>query len=168
MQQTFVLKQVRDARRRIAASLAVAIAVAFAPPVDAAPHFAIDGLRVTPPIGQFGALKIGSCDIQFLEGCSVIEFTLTNVGSDPILISSIGIQSPVQDVTIGGSDCVELPLVTVDGQLYLSLAPGEDCSVTVGMGPLFLGRVERTLEVLGYQFNPILIMPLFVVGVGEC
>jgi hypothetical protein len=63
---------------------------------------------------------------------------------------------------------VELPPVTVDGQLYLSLGPGESCSITVGMGPLYLGRVERTLEVLGYQFNPILIMPLFVVGVGEC
>lgn len=165
MSQSFIVTRVRDARRWAAGSIALAIALAFAAPVGAAPNYAIDGLRVTPPIGQFGGVKVGTCAIQWLQDCPVRIFTLTNVGSEPILISGIGVESPVSDVSIGGSDCGELPFVEVDGQHYFSLSPGESCEVTVGMGPLTVGRVERTLVVYGYQFNPILIMPLHVVGI---
>jgi hypothetical protein len=167
VQQAFSFTRVHAARRWVVAWLVAATAVAFAAPVGAAPNFTIEGLRVTPPIGQFGGVKLGSCDLQFLEGCRIRTFTLSNVGSEPILISGVGVESPAQDVTIGGSDCAELPLVEVDGQNYFSLAPGVECSATVGMAPLTVGRVERTFVVHGEKFDRILIVPLRAVGIAS-
>ena len=62
-------------------------------------------------------------------------FTLTNTGSQPILFGGFGLISPSNDVSFGGVDtCTLLPLVEVDGQQYLSLAPGGACEIGVGMG----------------------------------
>jgi len=170
MQHAFTFTRLRAAHRWVAASLVVATTLAFAAPVGAAANYTIDGLRVTPPIGQFGGVQIGSCAIQSLEGCRIRTFTLTNVGSEPILFGQFDLQSPVSDVSVGGSTCGAgfLPVVEVDGQRYLLLAPGEACEITIGMSPLTVGRVERAL-VAWYDdpSNPIMIVPLRAVGIAS-
>jgi len=141
-------------------------ALASAALLAAHPNYAIDELRVTPPIGQFGGIKVGSCMISWLEGCKVRTFTLTNTGSQPILFGGFGLISPINDVSLGEVTCTLLPLVEVDGQHYLSLTPSEACEISVGMATETAGRVERTLEAwYDDQFNPLLVVPLRAVGI---
>jgi hypothetical protein len=170
MGHLLIFSRARAARRWIAGSLAVATAVAFAAPVAAAPNYTIDGLRVTPPIGEFGGVKVDSCHWETAEGCKFRTFTITNVGSEPVLFGGFGVHSPVSDVGFDPrfpdeESCEWLPLVEVGGQRYKSLAPGEACEVIVAMAPTTVGRVERTLDAFSDdQFSPILIVPLRAVG----
>jgi hypothetical protein len=150
----------------IAGNYIVGDALASAAFLAAAPSYTIDELRVTPPIGQFGGIKVGSCMISWLEGCKVQTFTLTNTGSQPILFGGFGLISPINDVSLGEVTCTLLSIVEVDGQHYLSLTPGEACEISVGMATETAGRVERTLEAwYDDQFNPLLVVPLRAVGI---
>ena len=171
MQRKFVPIRVCAGRRGVTALLALATAIAFAGPVGAAPNYTIDGLRVRPAIGQFGGVEVDSCNWETFEGCKARTFTLTAVGSEPILIGGMGVHSPVSDVGFDPrfpeeGSCGLLPQVEVDGRLFFSLAPGEACEVIIAMSPVAIGHVERTFDVqYNDQFNPILIVPLRGVGI---
>ena len=153
-----------DALRRLGASVAVALAI----PAGAAgsPGYAIDGLRIKPPMGAFGGTQMGSCDLRTYEGCRIRTFTLENVGSDVILIGGYGIfdADPSTAALVPGtpgSECAFLPLI--DG--YWGLAAGDTCTIGVAFDAGRQGRVENELHVWHTsQFSPIAIIPLFGVG----
>ena len=70
------------------------IALIFATATQAAaasPGYTIAGLKIQPPIGVFGAVRIGSCDLVTFSGCDLRTFTVGNVGNRTIPIGGFGI-----------------------------------------------------------------------------
>ncbi|TMK15644.1 MAG: hypothetical protein E6G68_10685 [Actinobacteria bacterium] len=118
------------------------------------PGFAIDGLRITPPVGVFGAVLSGSEADK--------TFTFTNMGSQAITFNAMGIANPADfafGVLTEGTDCDALPIV--DGSW--SLAPGMSCTISVLFNPQSAGRSENELR-LWQGSDPIAIVPLFGIG----
>jgi hypothetical protein len=153
------------------ASLCLALALAAtglaisASAATASPGFGPAGLRVQPPVGAFGAVQVGSCDLVSLAGCVGKTFTLTNSGEDPILFSGFGVSGtdPLTFALVSGNPatgCDFLPIVNG----YFSLDPGVSCFITVVFGPPSKGRFEDQL-ILFRDFDVIASVPLRGVGI---
>lgn len=159
-------------RRMFFIGLTVAgLVLSSAAPAGAARTYRIDGLKVSPSMGQFARIQIGTCNPETDQGCKIIYFTLRNVGKEPIYFGGFAIQTPTSDFgfanAIADDDCGLLPLVEVNGQRYLSLTPGDSCRVGVLFAPTSEGRLERRWEAFfDNQFEPILIVPLRGFGVA--
>jgi len=127
----------------------------------AADHYSVDGLRVTPPLLQFGGVEVGSCDLSTNEPCRVRVATLKNTSGETILIGAIGVGGPGEAALAGGT-CGLLPNV---GGAW-TLAPGASCTVGAVMAPSEKGRITRTLYVWGPgQVEELALIPLVAVGV---
>jgi hypothetical protein len=131
----------------------------------ASPGFGPAGLRVQPPVGAFGAVRVGSCDLVSLEGCAGKTFTLTNTGTEPILFNGFGITGaePLAFALVSGdpaTGCEFLPIVNG----YWSLDPGVSCLITVAFGPPSKGRFEDQL-ILFSDFDVIASVPLQGIGI---
>lgn len=152
---------------RLVVLAGVAVALTLPAPADASTGFTVDGLRVRPPIGAFGGIPVGSCDLVTYAGCKVKTVTVENVGSDAILIGGFGVDGvePQVFALVPGdpvSGCDFLPLV--DG--YWLLEPGASCTISVAFSPVEKGRVESELHIwYTDQFEPIAVIPL--IGVGK-
>jgi hypothetical protein len=159
-------------RRMFFVGLAVAsLVLASAAPVGAARTSRIDGLKISPAIGQFARIQIGTCNPGTDEGCKIISFTLRNVGKAPIYFGGFAIHTPTSDFGFANAilkdDCVLLPLGQVNGQPYLTLVPGDSCQLGVLFAPTSEGRIERRWDAFfDNQFEPILIVPLRGFGVA--
>ena len=167
-------------RRLLLTMLPLVLVLATATPVAAGDRFVIDGLRVTPQVGNYGRIEIGSCvyepETETTSGdCKFKTFTLTNIGTEPILMAGIGGTShpvPFNDVSFvndiskwGPDECTRLPQVQVGEDNYWSLVPGDSCTYSLAMQPLVEGRVEGTLRAWNFdQFDPILVIPLTGIG----
>ncbi len=133
---------------------------------NAHPVLALDGLKVRTPVGSFGAIAVGSCDLDTYEGCKIKTFTLENVGSVPVLIGGFGIREfdpPTAAVVPGTSNggCEFLPRV---GEQW-SLDAGRSCTIAVAFNPVVKGRTENAVQIWSTdQSNPIAVVPLFGVG----
>ena len=108
---------------------AVLGAVAIAPVGAATPpdSFAVAGLRVTPPILNFGAVAQGETRER--------TFSVTNIGSEPQLFTSMGVTSgfplfTMDFSTFGSPTC---PLTGAAVPVFLQ--PGDTCTVTVTAAP---------------------------------
>jgi hypothetical protein len=145
---------------------AIAAALAMPTGAHASTGFTIDGLRVRPPIGTFGGVQVGSCDLGTYTGCKILTFSVENVGSDPILIGGFeAIGSDPSTFALlpsdPGSGCDSLPLV--DG--FWSLQPGATCTISVAFSPIRRGLTEGELHIwYTDQFNPIAVVLLRGVG----
>jgi hypothetical protein len=159
--------------RRLVVSLAALITLAVAAGVFApvsrsdAPGYAIDGLRVTPPVGAFGGMPVNSCDFAGYPdypGCRTKTFTLTNVGSEPILFNGFGIHGGTNNaalVPLGPEWCAYLP--EVGG--HWALQPGASCDIGATFNAIQKGMNENELWVFHLdQFSPIAVIPLFAEG----
>jgi hypothetical protein len=147
--------------------LAIAIAVAIAIPTAAAAHaYSVPGLKISPPVGAFGSVAVGSCNLTTYAGCELKTFTIQNVGSSTILIGGFGIATldPLTAATVPGrpgSGCEFLPL---SGSVW-ALAPGASCEITTALAPLQKGVVRNELHIWsGDQSSPIAVIPLLGVG----
>jgi hypothetical protein len=133
----------------------------------ASPGFALDGLKVGAPVASFGAIKMGSCDLATHAGCKTKTLTLSNVGSEPILIGGFGIRDldPATAALVPGATntgCEFLPVVS--GQQW-SLEPGQSCTIDVAFNPVVKGPTRNALYVWSTdQSNPIAVIALFGVG----
>lgn len=156
----------RELRR--ASVLAITLALALALPTSARVG---DNLRINPPTATYGRIAVDSClSEETLAGCKVKTFTLTNVGTEPILISGFGYSSaplPYGDVGFQipaiapVNDCTRLPIVN----LHWVLAPGATCTKTIAMNPTVTGKVEGSLVVSGLdQATVIARVPLHGIG----
>jgi hypothetical protein len=144
-------------------------AAALTLPITAAgsPGFAIDGLKIKPPIGVYGAVVVGSCDLRTYAGCKVKTFTLHNVGAETIPIGGYGIFDLEPSTAALAPDdatrCSHLPL---SGGFW-ALAPGASCTIGVAFTAVTTGWVENELHVWSTdQFRPIAVIPLFAVGIA--
>jgi hypothetical protein len=145
------------------------IALIFATATQAAaasPGYTIAGLKIQPPIGVFGAVRIGSCDLVTLSGCDLRTFTVGNVGNRTIPIGGFGI-ADIDPLTAAlapgasGSGCEFLPVV--DG--YWALSPGASCRIRVAFSPTREGLMRNELRIWYLdQSKPIAVSPLFGVG----
>ena len=157
----------RSSLRRLTVLAVSAVALAIPAAVEAGPGYSVEGLRVKPPIGAFGGIQVGSCDLVTYTGCKIETFTLENVGSMTIFIGGFGIfdLDPSTAALVPGapeSGCEFLPLVGG----YWALQPGESCTISVAFDPGLRGRVENELHVwYADQSSPIAVVPLFGVGV---
>lgn len=145
----------------VLAVLAAAIAPASS---SAAPGYAVEGLKIRPPLGAFGGIPVGSCDLVTYVGCRTRTFTLDNVGDQTIRIGGYGIADldPLIAalVPVSGA-CSSLPLVGG----YWALQPGASCVIVVAFSPTQVGRMENDLHVWYLdQFDPIAVIPLFGIG----
>jgi hypothetical protein len=143
-------------------------AVAFAVPAaaDAVSHPSEHGLRISPPVGAFGAIPVGSCDLATYAGCKIITFTVENTGSHPIAIGGFGVVAGAENAALvpgtPGSGCEFLPLV---GGLW-SLAPGASCRIAVVFSPTGKGHEENELRIwVTHPSDPLAVIPLFGVGI---
>jgi hypothetical protein len=105
-------------------------AVAIAPIGAATPpdSFAVDGLRVTPPILNFGAVAQGETRER--------TFSVTNTGSEPVLFTRMGVPDGLpllrMDFSTFGSETCPLTGAAVP----VFLQPGDTCEVTVFAEPI--------------------------------
>jgi hypothetical protein len=128
--------------------------------------FASDGLKLRTPVGSFGAIPVGSCNLATYEGCKIKSFVVENVGSEPILIGGFGIRdldpataALVPGTTNGG--CEFLPRV---GEQW-SLEPGRSCTIAVAFNTVVKGPTANALDIWSTdQSNPIAVIALFAVG----
>jgi hypothetical protein len=151
-------------RLTVLALFAAALTVPVA--ADGSPGFAVDGLRVKPPIGAYGAIEVGSCDLITYAGCEIKTFTLQNVGSETVSIGGYGIEDldPANAALVSGeaTECGRLPLIGG----YWALAPGSSCTISVAFATVTKGRVEAELHVwFTDQFSPLAVIPLAGVGI---
>ena len=129
--------------------------------------FTIDGLKVKPTVGAFGAVPVGSCDLTTYAGCRIKTFTLENVGSSTILIGGFGISGEDPLVAalapgIPGSGCQFQPIVGG----FWTLQPGDSCTIGVAFSPTQRGPVENVLRVWSTdEASPIAVVPLRGVGI---
>jgi hypothetical protein len=145
-----------------------ALAAALATPAgaNASPGYTIDGMRVRPPIGSFGGVPVGSCDLVTYTGCKILTFSVENVGADPILIGGFDVlgSDPITFALLPsapGSGCGSLPLV--DG--YWSLQPGATCTISVAFSPVQRGPTGSELHIwYTDQSDLIAVIPLMGVG----
>jgi len=152
--------------RRLTVLALFAAALTVPVTADGSPGVAVDGLRVTPPIGAFGAIEVGSCDLITYAGCKIKTFTLQNVGSEVTFIGGYGIEDPDPGnaalVSGDATECGRLPLIGG----YWALAPGSSCTISVAFATFTQGRVEAELRVwFTDQFSPIAVIPLAGVGI---
>ena len=146
---------------------AIALAVAVVVPAAAAGHaYAVSGLKISPPVGAYGSVAVGSCNLTTYAGCELKTFTISNVGSSTILIGGFGIAT-VDPLTAAivpgrpGSGCEFLPL---SGSFW-ALAPGASCQITTALAPMQKGPVRNELHIWsGDQQSPIAVIPLSGVG----
>jgi hypothetical protein len=149
--------------------LGLLIALTFATATQAAaasPGSTIAGLRIQSPIGVFGAVRIGSCDLVTFSGCDLKTFTVANVGNQTIPIGGFGI-ADIDPLTVAlapgapGSGCEFLPIV--DG--YWALSPGAWCRIRVAFAPTRKGLMRNELRIWYLdQSKPIAVVPLFGIG----
>jgi hypothetical protein len=156
----------RSSFSRLLVLTSVAVALTLSTVTHASTGFTVDGLRVRPPVGTFGGIPVRSCDLVTYAGCKIETFTVTNVGSDPILIGGFGI-ADLDPGTVAlvpgapGSGCDLLPL---NGG-YWSLQPGASCTISAAFGPVEKGLMQGELHIwYTDQFNPIAVIPLIGVG----
>jgi hypothetical protein len=139
-------------------------ALAMAAGASASPGFAIDGLRIRPPNGAFGATAVGTCDLRTYTGCKVKTFTVENVGSQTILIGGYGIfdlDPSIAALVPSAGECSSLPLVGG----YWALQPGGSCVIGVAFAATEKGRMQNELHIWHTdQFSPIAVVPLSGVG----
>ena len=156
----------RSLFRRLVILAAVAATFAVPATAQASPGFTVDGLRVRPPVGAFGGVPVGSCDLVTYAGCKILTFSVENVGSDPILIGGFDVtgSDPLTFALLPSdpeSGCGSLPIV--DG--YWSLQPGATCTISVAFSPVRSGLTKGELHLwFTDQFDPIAVVPLFGVG----
>ena len=138
---------------------ALAVALAIPAGAHASPGYKVDGLRVHAPMGAFGGVPLGSCDLVTYEGCKILTFSFENVGSEPILIGGF-------DVI--GSDPLPfalLPSAPGSGCGFLPLQPGATCTISVAFSPIGRGLTEGELRIwYPDQSNLIAVVPLKGVG----
>lgn len=142
------------------------IAATAAPAAAASPGYTIAGLKIQSPVGAFGGVPIGSCDLVTYAGCDLRTFTVQNVGNQTISIGGFGIAAldPLNAAlgpAVPGSGCESLPIVGG----YWTLAPNASCQIRVAFAPTHKG-VERNELHIWYlsQSEPIAIVPLSAVG----
>lgn len=150
-------------RLTVLASFAAALTLPVA--AEGSPGFTIDGLRVKPPIGAYGAIEVGSCDLTTYAGCKIKIFELQNVGSETIAIGAYGIfdLDPSTAALVPGdaTACSSLPLIGG----YWALAPGASCTIGVAFATVTRGLVGNELHVwFDDQSSPIAVIPLAGVG----
>jgi hypothetical protein len=156
----------RSPSLRLLALTALAVALTVPAAGHATPGYTIEGLKIRPPIGSFGGIRLGSCDLITYAGCEIRTFTVENVGSDPILIGGFGIfdLDPSTAALLPGtpgSGCEFLPIVGG----YWSLQPGASCTIGVAFSPTQKGPMKNELRIwFNDQSSPIAIVKL--VGVG--
>jgi hypothetical protein len=142
------------------------IAATAAPAAAASPGYTIAGLKIQPPVGAFGAVRVGSCDLATFAGCDLRTFTVQNVGNQTILIGGFGIADldpPTAALAPGapGSGCEFLPVVGG----YWTLAPNASCRIRVAFAPIQKGLARNELHIWYLsQSDPIAIVPLSAVG----
>jgi hypothetical protein len=145
----------------------VCATLGLAAPAAASPPFTIRGLSVIPPVGGFGAVPVGSCNLATDAGCEPKTFTLVNVGATTIFVDGFGIANAgannfalVQGTP--GSGCEFLPLV----EGHWALFPGSPCVISVVASPPTRGLTRNTLNIwFGEQSSPIALVPLLAAGI---
>ena len=148
----------------VAVTVAVTVAVFVAPAV--ARPGTIPELKVHTPVGAFGAVPVGSCNLTTLAGCERKTFVFENVGSTTIAIGGFGIAQldPATAAVIPGlpgQGCEFLPIVAG----FWTLAPGSSCEITVTLAPVQKGLTRNELHVWwNNPADPIAVVPLMAVG----
>jgi hypothetical protein len=147
--------------------LLFALMSAIATPAAAAsPGYTIPGLKIQPPVGAFGGVPVGSCDLVTYSGCDLRTFTVQNLSNRAIPIGGFGIAEidPVTAVLAPGapgSGCEFLPIVGG----YWTLAPSGSCRIRVAFAPTQKGLARNELHIWYLsQSEPIAIVPLLAVG----
>jgi hypothetical protein len=146
--------------------LVALIAATVAPGAAASPGYTIAGLKIQSPVGAFGGVPVGSCNLVTFAGCDLRTFTVQNVSDRTISIGGFGIAAldPVTAALapgLPGSGCEFLPIV--DG--YWALVPNASCRIRVAFAPTQKGLVRNELHIWYLsQSEPIAIVPLFAVG----
>jgi hypothetical protein len=146
--------------------LLVLIAATATPTAAASPGYTIAGLKIQSPVGAFGGVPVGSCNLATFAGCDLKTFTVQNVSDRTISIGGFGIADldPVSAALapgVPGSGCEFLPIV--DG--YWTLAPNASCRIRVAFAPPQKGLVRNELHIWYLsQSEPIAIVPLFAIG----
>jgi hypothetical protein len=147
-------------------ALVISLAI-LALPAEATPGFTIAGLRITPPVGAFGATPVGGCNLVTYDGCTIKTFTVTNVGSTPILFNGFGIAGgdPLNAALVSGDPSSGCEFTT-SGTGSFQLLPGESCLISVAFGPTTKGLNRNELHIWYLnQFEPIAVVPLLGVGI---
>lgn len=151
--------------KRVVLFVALIAAIA-APAATASPGYTIAGLKIQSPVGAFGGVPVGSCNLVTFAGCDLKTFTVQNVSDRTISIGGFGIAAldPVTAALapgVPGSGCEFLPIV--DG--YWTLAPNASCRIRVAFAPPQKGLVRNELHIWYLsQSEPIAIVPLSAVG----
>lgn len=133
---------------------------------EASPSYAVDGLRVQAPIGAFGGIRVGSCDLVTYAGCKIKTFTVENLGSDSVFIGGFGISDldPLTAALVPGAPATGCEFLPIVGG-YWSLQPGASCTLSVAFNPVEKGRAENELRIWSTdQSEPIAVIPLSGVG----
>ena len=148
------------------ALLVTLIAATAAPAATASPGYTIAGLKIHSPVGAFGSVPLGSCNLVTFAGCDLRTFTVQNVSDRTISIGGFGIAA-VDPVTaalgpsIPVSGCEFLPIVGG----YWTLVPNASCRIRVAFAPTQKGLVRNELHIWYLsQSEPIGIVPLSAVG----
>jgi hypothetical protein len=142
------------------------IAAIAAPAAAASPGYTIAGLKIQSPVGAFGGVPVGSCNLVTFAGCDMRTFTVQNVSDRPIPIGGFGIAAldPLTAAlgpAVPVSGCEFLPIV--DG--YWTLGPNASCQIRVAFAPTQKGPVRNELHIWYLsQAEPIAIVPLSAVG----
>jgi hypothetical protein len=132
----------------------------------ASPGYTIADLKIHSPVGAFGAVPIGSCDLATFSGCDLKTVTVQNVGQRTIPIGGFGIADVdplIAALAPGapGSGCEFLPVVGG----YWALSPGAWCRITVAFSPTEKGLMRNELRIWYLsQSEPIAVVPVFGVG----
>jgi hypothetical protein len=152
-------------RAGLAAFSALLISLAMlALPAEATHGYTV-AFRITPPIGAFGATRVGSCDLTTYVGCRTKTFTVTNAGSTTILFTGFGIEGgdPLNAALFvpGDNSCGD----DISPSGTFQLLPGASCGISVAFGPTHTGPNTNNL-IIWYldQFQPIAVVPLKGVG----
>jgi hypothetical protein len=149
-------------------ALAMALSLAGSAAAAGTPPFAIDGLRVSPRVVNFGATAVNSCDWPAgYAGCQILDVTLENVGTQPISIAGYSIEGQPGFTLVSGAPADQ------EGQCFALaqpngvwvLEPGVSCHISLTFNPPGKGRFTDVLRVFyPDQFTFIAVVPLMGIG----
>ena len=149
-------KWIRHAAVPVAAGIAAA--VVFTAPAIAGSAFAVEGLKIKTPVGAFGAIPVGSCDLVTLQGCELKTFEFTNIGTTTIAFDTISLEGGNSAPVFGqpGSGC----------DFFFALQPGQSCLITVAFSPATKGHVTDELRLISLSEGRLVaLVPLSGTGV---
>jgi hypothetical protein len=146
-------------------TLAFCAALVLAAPASASsppsPPFTVSGLSIAQPVGAFGAIPVGSCNLVTYAGCQPKTFVLKNVGSKTIFINGFGIANAA-----AGNFALAAGTVGSGCEFHWALFSGSSCTIGVVASPPAPGLATNNLDIwFEDQLSPIARVPLLATGV---